>query len=201
MKFTQIPENTFKNIQLNAGVLLKAFTPDTGTLKATDILGATPGGANFTATPSFTDFGEDIDNCPANMKELKVLDGWEAKMSGTFVTVTTGLAVKLTGAADESGGKITPRNELKASDFADLWWVGDYSAVNEDGNEGGSEGASAGFCAIHLLNSLSTGGFQIQSSKKGKGQLAFEFTGHYSMDAPETVPFEIYIKEGTEAAA
>ena len=201
MKFTQIPENTFKNIQLNAGVLLKAFTPDTGTLKATDILGATSGGANFTATPSFTDFGEDIDNCPANMKELKVLDGWEAKMSGTFVTVTTGLAVKLTGAADESGGKITPRNELKASDFADLWWVGDYSAVNEDGNEGGSEGASAGFCAIHLLNSLSTGGFQIQASKKGKGQLAFEFTGHYSMDAPETVPFEIYIKEGTEAAA
>lgn len=198
MKFTQIPENTFKNIQLNAGVLLKAFTPDTGTLKATDILGATSGGANFTATPSFTDFGEDIDNCPANMKELKVLDGWEAKMSGTFVTVTADLAVKLTGAADESDGKITPRNELKVSDFADLWWVGDYSEINEDGTDGGG---SAGFCAIRLLNSLSTGGFQIQSSKKGKGQFAFEFTGHYSMDAPETVPFEIYIKEGTEAAA
>lgn len=196
MKFTQIPENTFKNIQLNAGVLLKAFTPGTGTLKATDILGATSGGANFTATPSFTDFGEDIDNCPANMKELKVLDSWEAKMSGTFVTVTAGLAVKLTGAADESDGKVTPRNELKASDFADLWWVGDYSEINEDGT-----GGSAGFCAIRLLNSLSTGGFQIQSSKKGKGQFAFEFTGHYSMDAPETVPFEIYIKEGTGAAA
>ena len=105
--------------------------------------------------------------------------------------------MKLTGAADESEGKITPRNELKVSDFADLWWVGDYSAVNEDG----SEGASAGFCAIRLLNSLSTGGFQIQSSKKGKGQFAFEFTGHYSMKQPETVPFEIYIKEGTEAAA
>lgn len=197
MKYTQIPQDTFKNIQLNAGVLLKEFVPDTGTLKATDILGATSGGANFTATPSFIDFGEDIDNCPANMMELKVLDGWKAKMSGTFVTVTAGLAVKLTGAADESGGKITPRNELKASDFADLWWVGDYSAVNEDG----SEGTSAGFCAIRLLNSLSTGGFQIQSSKKGKGQFAFEFTGHYSMKKPETVPFEIYIKEGTEVAA
>ena len=113
------------------------------------------------------------------------------------MTVTAGLAVKLTGAADESGGKITPRNELKASDFADLWWVGDYSAVNEDG----SDGASAGFCAIRLLNSLSTGGFQIQSSKKGKGQLAFEFTGHYSMEHPETVPFEIYVKAGTGVAA
>lgn len=197
MKYTQIPQDTFKNIQLNAGVLLKGFAPDTGTLKATDILGATSGGVNFTATPSYIDYGEDIDNCPKNMKELKQLDGWEAKMSGTFVTVTAELAAKLTGAADTATDKVTPRNELKAADFADLWWVGDYSAVNEDG----TKGASAGFCAIRLLNSLSTGGFQIQSGEKTKGQFAFEFTGHYSMDAPETVPFEIYIKEGTGVAA
>lgn len=197
MKYTQIPQDTFNNIQLNAGVLLKGFAPESGTLKATDILGATSGGVNFTATPSFIDFGEDIDNCPKNVKELKKLDSWEAKMSGTFVTVTAGLAAKLTGAADESDGKITPRNELKASDFADLWWVGDYSAANDDG----TKGASAGFCAIHLLNSLSTGGFQIQSGDKAKAQFAFEFTGHYSMEHPETVPFEIYIKEGTEATA
>lgn len=197
MKYTQIPQDTFNNIQLNAGVLLKGFAPESGTLKATDILGATSGGVNFTATPSFIDYGEDIDNCPKNMKELKQLDGWEAKMSGTFVTVTAELAAKLTGAADTATDKVTPRNELKASDFADLWWVGDYSAVNEDG----TKGASAGFCAIRLLNSLSTGGFQIQSGDKAKAQFAFEFTGHYSMEHPETVPFEIYIKEGTEAAA
>lgn len=193
MKYTQIPQNTFKNIQLNAGVLLKAFAPDTGTLKATDILGATSGGVSFTATPSFIDFGEDIDNCPKNMKELKQLDGWEAKMSGTFVTVTAELAAKLTGAADTATEKVTPRNDLKSADFADLWWVGDYSAVNEDG----TKGASAGFCAIRLLNSLSTGGFQIQSGDKAKAQFAFEFTGHYSMERPETVPFEIYVKAGT----
>lgn len=193
MKYTQIPQDTFKNIQLNAGVLLKAFAPGTGTLKATDILGATSGGVSFTATPSFLDYGEDIDNCPKNMKELKVLDGWEAKMSGTFVTVTAELAAKLTGAADTATEKVTPRNDLKASDFSDLWWVGDYSAVNEDG----TKGASAGFCAIRLLNSLSTGGFQIQSGDKAKAQFAFEFTGHYSMEHPETVPFEIYVKAGT----
>lgn len=197
MKYTKIPQDTFNNIQLNAGVLLKDFAPESGTLKATDILGATSGGVNFTATPSFIDYGEDIDNCPKNMKELKQLDGWEAKMSGTFVTVTAGLAAKLTGAADTATDKVTPRNDLKASDFADLWWVGDYSAVNEDG----TKGANAGFCAIHLLNSLSTGGFQIQSGDKAKAQFAFEFTGHYSMEHPETVPFEIYVKAGTEVAA
>ena len=197
MKYTQIPQDTFNNIQLNAGVLLKGFAPESGTLKATDILGATSGGVNFTATPSFIDYGEDIDNCPKNMKELKQLDGWEAKMSGTFGTVTAELAAKLTGAADTAADKVTPRNDLKASDFADLWWVGDYSAANDDG----SKGSSAVFCAIHLLNSLSTGGFQIQSGDKAKAQFAFEFIGHYSMDNPETVPSEIYVKAGTEVAA
>lgn len=193
MKYTQIPQDTFNNIQLNAGVLLKSFKPEDGTLDASDILGATSGGVSFTATPSFIDYGEDIDNCPKNMKELKQLDGWEAKMSGTFVTVTAELAAKLTGAADTATEKVTPRNDLKSADFADLWWVGDYSAVNEDG----TKGASAGFCAIRLLNSLSTGGFQIQSGDKAKAQFAFEFTGHYSMEHPETVPFEIYVKAGT----
>ena len=76
MKFRKIPENTFKNIVLNAGVLLSSFTPATPTIEDTNILGATTGGINFTATPSFTDFGEDIDNCPKNMKELKKLDSW-----------------------------------------------------------------------------------------------------------------------------
>ena len=36
-------------------------------------------------------YGDDIDNCPKNTKELKKLDSWEAKMSGTFVTVTAEL--------------------------------------------------------------------------------------------------------------
>lgn len=195
MKFTKIPEDTFKNLQLNAGVLLAKFTPDTATLAASDILGATSGGITFTATPEFSDWGEDIDNCPKNVKELKKLESWEAKLSGTFIGVTAELAKQLVGAgvidpSDET--KVVPRNDLDQADFADLWWVGDYSSVNED--EGGT--AKAGFVAIRLLNALSTGGFQIQSNDKAKGQFAFEFTGHYSMDAQDTVPFEIYVKQG-----
>jgi len=88
MKFTQIPVNTFKEIQLNAGVLLSEFTPSTATLSASNIIGATSGGVNFAATPEFTDFAEDIDNAPKNMKEFKKLDNWTVTMSGTFVSVT-----------------------------------------------------------------------------------------------------------------
>ena len=189
LKYTKIPETTFQNLQLNAGVLLSAFNPESATVANESIIGATTGGVNFTATPTYSDFGEDIDNCPKNMKELKKLDSWEISMSGTYVTVDANAVKSLVGAADASGNKITPRNDLKLTDFADVWWVGDYSDKNGETN--------GGFVAIHMMNALSTGGFAIQSSDNGKGNFAFTYTAHYSMDAQETVPFEVYVKAGT----
>ena len=192
MKFTRIPETAFQTLQLNAGILLSNFTPGTGTVEETDILGATSGGVNFTATPTYSDFGEDIDNCPVNVLELKKLDSWEVTLSGTFITVDTALAKALIGAADIGTGdktKVTPRNDVLETDFSDIWWVGDYSDKN--GNTNG------GYLAIHMLNGLSTGGFQLQSGNRAKGQFSFEFTGHYSIDAQDTVPFEVYVKAGT----
>ena len=46
------------------------------------------------------------------------------------------------------------------------------------------------------MNSLNTGGFQITSAKKAKGQMAFDFHGHYSLENIEEVPFEVYCKAG-----
>ena len=189
MKYTKIPETTFQNLQLNAGVLLSAFNPESATVANESIIGATTGGVNFTATPTFSDYGEDIDNCPKNMKELKKLDAWEISMSGTYVTVDANAVKSLVGAADASGNKITPRNDVQLTDFTDIWWVGDYSDKNGETN--------GGFVAIHMMNSLSTGGFAIQSSDNGKGNFAFTYTAHYSMDAQDTVPFEVYVKAGT----
>lgn len=191
MKFTQIPANTFEKLQMNAGILVSGFAPATG--EVTGLLGATTGGINFTDTVEYSDFGEDIDNCPKNTKELKHLDSHEVKVSGTFVTVDVATAKMLSGAADvdaQDGTHIVPRNDLSQSDFSDLWWIGDYSDVNT--------GANAGYIAIHLRNALNTGGFQIQSTDKAKGQFAFEFTGHYSMSAQDVVPYEIYIKGSSD---
>ena len=193
--YTKTASATLKQLQLNAGVLCTSFEPATAEVTDANILAATSGGVNFTATPSFTDFGEDIDNCPKNMKELKKLDSWEVKMTGTFVNADTAIAKRLCGAADigtTDATKVTPRNDLKDADFADIWLVGDYSDKNGETN--------GGFIAIKLLNALSTGGFQLKTADKAKGQFAFEFTGHYSMSAQDTVPFEIYIKAGTAEA-
>ena len=190
-KFTKIPTDTFKTLQLNAGLMLTSFEPNTATVTESNIMGATSGGVNFTATPSFIDFGEDIDNCPKNMLELKKLDSWDIKMSGTFVSIDKTLASSLIGPADVTAGrtnnhdKIVPRNDLKPADFKDVWWVGDYSDANT--------GDSAGFIAIHMMKTLSTGGFQLQSTDRAKGTFAFEYTAHFSMAAQDTVPFEVYI--------
>jgi hypothetical protein len=189
-KYTLIPETAFQDIQLNAGILLESFDVSKPTVKASDIIGATSGGVNITATPSFTDFGEDIDNCPANMMELKRLESWEIKASGTFVTVTVKLGKLLAGVADISDTAIKFRNDVSTTDFQDLWWVGDYSDKNGDEN--------GGFVAVHLSNVLSTGGFQIQSTTKAKGTFEFEFTAHYSMADQTKVPIEVYIVDGAD---
>lgn len=188
MKYTKIPEDTFKTIQLNAGILVDDFKPMTG--EVGNLIGATSGGVSFSDSIEYSDFGEDIDNCPKNTMELKKLMSHEVKMSGTFITITPEMAALLAGAADVEPGRevthIVPRNDLLMKDFKTIWWVGDYSDNNI--------GATAGFIAIKMFNTLNTGGFQIQSSDKAKGQFAFDFTGHYSMNAQEVVPYEIYVK-------
>ena len=188
-----MPEDAFEKLQLNAGILVDSFNPATGVIG--NILGATSGGIQFATNPTYSDFGEDVDNCPANMKELKHLDSMDPTMSGTFLTCTPAVIKDLVAAADvdvTDTTKVVPRSELKDTDFKEVWWIGDYSDKNS--------GTTAGFLAIHLLNALNQAGFQIQSGKNAKGQMSFEYHGHYSMDDQETVPFEIYCKAGTSAS-
>ena len=195
MKFTKIPSDAFQKLQINAGILTTDFTPATGTIGSSGQIGATTGGVSFAATPSYSDYGEDIDNCPKNMMELIKLDEWDVKMAGVFVNADTSIAKTLVGAADigtTDTTKVTPRNDISTDDFKDIWLVGDYSDKNGETN--------GGFIAIKLINALSTGGFRLQTSDKVKGRFAFEFTGHYSMSAQDKVPFEIYIKAGTAEA-
>ena len=83
------------------------------------------------------------------------------------------------GSADVTTNKITPRRDLKQTDFKDeLWWVGDR--------------ADGGCVAICLKNALSTGGFSLQTTKSGKGQISCELTGHVSITAQDVVPMEFY---------
>lgn len=186
MKYTKIPTNTFQNLVLNAGIICRNFDPATG--EASGQIGATSGGNSFSAVPEYSDFGEDIDNCPKKTKELMKLTNWAISLSGTLVTADAATIKLLCAVADISGNKITPRRDIDQSDFTNLWIICDYSDENE--------GASAGYIAINVMNALNTGGFTLQSEDNGKAKFAFTFEAHFSLNAQDTVPFEVYVNGG-----
>lgn len=187
-RFNVIPEDTFDELQTEAGVLLKTFDPAQPAVTDANIICATTGGIQVSCVPTYSDYGEDVDNCPNNMKELKHLDGWECKISTTCLGTSPELIKMALGAADITAvsSKITPRKDLAQTDFADIWWVGDR--------------ADGGLVAVKLINALSTGGFSLQTTKNGKGQIALELTGHVSIEAQSVMPMEFYSIAGPSGA-
>lgn len=179
--FTVIPQDTFDSLQLDAGVLLTSFDPaNPAAPDDEDIICATTGGINVVCQPEYSDLGEDVDNVPNNMMELKHLDSWTCSLGFTSLdTSPEGIRLAL-GAADitVASGKIVPRKDLDQSDFSDVWWVGDK--------------ADGGLVAVQLKNALSTEGFSLQTTKNGKGQTDCTLTGHVSIDAQSEMPMEFY---------
>lgn len=180
--YTQVPQDAWETLARNAGMLVDSFTPE-GRVIGNQIA-ATTGGVSVSCTPSFVDQGEDVDNCPKNTMELKDIESYECKMSGTFVTIKKDSLKMLIPAATESGGKLSPGMKLETSNFQTLYYVVDYG--------------KGGYIAVELLNALSTAGVSIQTTDKGKTKFAFEFTGHSSLADQDTVPMNFYIE--SEAA-
>lgn len=182
-KFTKIPTDTFESLQTDAGVLLKSFEPSTAAFDEDDIITATTGGITASCVPTYSDMGEDVDNCPNGMLELMNLDGWECRLGFTALSFKAESIKLALGCATLSSNAISPKQTLAKSDFQDIWWVGD----KKDG----------GMVAIRLINALNTGGLSLTTTKNGKGTLAFDLRGHYSIDNQNQVPMEIYVTNGT----
>lgn len=187
-RFTQVKLDAFKEIQTEAGIILKNFNPSNPVIDRADIVCVTTGGITINAKPTYTDYFEDVDNVPNNTKEGKQVDNWECSLATTALD-TSAESIKMElGAADIDANdmtRITPSNELKLSHFIDsLWWVGDR--------------ADGGFVAVQVLNVLSTDGFSLKTTKKGKGQTGLTLMGHYSINAVDTVPMNFYVIEGDD---
>ena len=182
--FTVIPQSTFDELQMDAGVLLSSFDPSNPAITDANIISATTGGFTVSAVPTFSDMGSDIDNCPENTKELKHLDSWAVSVAFTALGTSPDKLKLALGCADVSGNKVTPRRDLSQSDFYDaIWWVGDR--------------ADGGLVAVKLINALSTDGFSLQTTKNGKGQVSVNLSGHVSIDAQSVMPMEFYSIDGT----
>ncbi len=179
--FTRIPADTFKQIQTNAGILLYKFDPQNPQVDDKDIICPTTGGVTIRAVPATSDQGEDVDNCPANLLELKQIDSWDCGLEFTSLGTSTRSIRLALGAADidsEDPTHIIPRKNLKTTDAQDVWWVGDL--------------AGGGMLAACVKKALSTSGFSLKTGKNAKGQTTVNLTGHVTVETQAEVPIELY---------
>lgn len=192
-RFTRISQDAFDALQLDAGVLLSVFDPANPVEPASaNIIAVTTGGINIVCTPTYSDFGEDVDNVPNNMMEFKHLDSWECTMGFSDLKFNADNMLLALGAADKTAAtgykKVAIRRDLAQTDFRDeIWWVGDK--------------ANGGAFAVLLKNALSTGGVSIQTSKNGKGTNAVTLTGHVSLSAQDEMPMEFYELDPIESSS
>ena len=184
-RFTKIPADTFDVMQLDAGMLLYDFDPaNPAEPTDEDIITATTGGIRIDCIPSYIDMGEDVDNCPVNMLELKKHSGWDCRVGFSALNTSVKFLRLALGAADvdSASNKVTLRRSLDVDkDYSNVWWVGSR--------------ADGGAVAICLKNALSTGGLSLQTTKNGKTTIACELTGHVSIDEQDDMPMEFYVFE------
>ncbi len=112
-QFVQIPQSTFEELQMDAGVLLNTFDVANPDVDDEDIITATTGGVKVDVVPTYSDLGEDVDNCPNNTKELKHLDRTDVSLSTTALGTSAEMIKLSLGSAD-----ITPATYAKTTDVA-----------------------------------------------------------------------------------
>lgn len=186
-------KNTAKNMQLDAGLLVKGLTDIlnfNGTIADEKKLGATSGGASFSATPEMRNIFEGIDGAKGNYKDGNVIDNWEITLTATVKEMTANNLKLAMATADIATGNdkfdvLTPRMEVKSTDYIDnICWLGTMNGSSEP-------------MIIELKNVLNTNGISFTAEDKGSGSVELELKAHFDLSKPDEVPFNIYFpKQG-----
>jgi hypothetical protein len=199
---TGLRAETFDNLQLNAGVVIKDLVY-TGTGAPTDatalktlisgiiagtvtnkgtLLGATRGGGTFTVTRETRT--PEIDGMRYGFKGSDFVDSADAYLSTTLLEVTSDNIATLlaTGVATTSGDVTTVKmnTAISTEDYLDnVCWIG-------------SVGSSGKLMMIVLKNAINTADFTFTYTDKGEGTLAAEFHARQAaVDDYDEAPFEI----------
>lgn len=199
MEITAVRPQTFENLQLNAGAVLKGFDvslyTDYDTLEealfaalkdSTKALGATRGGGTFTATPTMRSV--EADGKRYEFKRSTVIDVWDIKLATTLLEITPDNFVIALGTAEKTeensftkGKKTTIklRTNIKDGDYIkNLVWFGN---------------TSKGLVAIALDNALNNTGVTLTFSDKGEGTIPVEFHAYQdTVENNEYAPCAIY---------
>ena len=182
MNYTKITKAQFDEMQFGAGVWVRDFDITAPAIQDTDIICATTGGIGLSVQPSIVDLGDSVYMMPKETAEMLIVTGWTVDASFTALGFGSDVISFVLGAADTEDS-ITPRNELKSTDFHSVWWIGDR--------------VDGGLVAVRLLNALSDEGIEIQTERQRAGQITVHLTAHASLeDDKDAVPVEIYSIEG-----
>lgn len=177
---TPLRRETYKNLQLNAGVTLVNFDlsqyDDAAELKAaiataktsgqTNLLGATRGGGTFTITRDIRQV--DADGTRYRFVGCEIVDAVDAYLSETLIEITPAHLKHVLGNVDVTteGLKttMTLRTAFEDDDYLqNVVWIGD---------------TSQGFVVIELKNALNTADFTLTFADKNEGTVNVEYHAH-----------------------
>lgn len=195
---TPLRKETYKNLQLNAGMCLVNFDmssyDDAVELKTalaaaiqgdTNMLGATRGGGTFTITREIRQV--EADGQRYRFKGSEIVDSTDGFLSVTLIEITPEHLQYVLGNVDvvTTGKKtvITMRTAINDEDYLEnLVWVGD---------------TSEGFVAIELKNALNTADFTFTFADKTEGTVNAEYYAHQDdVNDYDNAPFRIYFLDG-----
>lgn len=188
---TPLRAETYKNLQLNAGVMLvncdlDEYDDAEGLKEAlaaliadgSTLLGATRGGGTYVVTREMRNV--EADGVRANFKGGTIVDGGDVYMSATLIEQTPEHMKAVIGNADIDDTKpnhikIKIRLAIDDDDYIqNVVWVGD---------------TSEGFMAIELYNALNTADITFTWADKNEGTVTAEFHAHQEgVDMAEYLP-------------
>ena len=179
---------TRKNLQLDAGAIYKNYNPasDTPETAAAKLIGATVGGATFSAVPESRQIS--VDGVKGPTKGFEAFDSWTITLAATIKEVTVDSIKLALGAATSAALTASPANytkieikELADADYINnITWIGRISGSNDP-------------IMIVLKNALNLNGFSLQAQDKNEGSVPIVFTAHYDSSDLSAFPVEIYM--------
>ena len=192
---TPLRKDTYKSLQLNAGMVLVNYSIDSYTdadaLKTalatainagSNLLGATRGGGNFVITRDIREV--EADGTRSSFVGSRIVDSADAYLSTTIIEITPEHLKDIIGNADIDDSNpnhivVTVRTAIDDGDYLqNLIWVGD---------------TSEGFMAIELFNALNTADFSFTFTDKNEGTATCEFHAHQEgVESTDDLPCKLH---------
>ena len=201
--FSGYNAKTPDRLLLDAGAVFKNFIVGTDTYAtakaAGKCLGATQGGSEFSAKPSFRRM--DIDGAHTRTVGDTLIDGWEVYLKTKLVEITPDNLKLALGVGDSAASQTSGYTEVTGRDtIATTDYVTNITFV---GNILGSETP----VIIQVFNAFHEGGLTITAADKNNAGVECQFFGYNaatvydSVDSALTPPFKIYYPDQAIAVA